>query len=593
MNGLGEGLLNSAPQKKRTIASLLTVLGIVCLVGTMIATLAVTVQTRDDVNSIRSTTDTTFDKMDRVSMRVDEMGGQVDQLSIRKYAVPYVPPRKIQWWRGTCWDFGTLSVVEHQYRLQGLANGWLKENEFLKISEQAYANTTLELCKDPKNKDLCDMPGDQVAWGSANGGEVPLLYYFRDVYKTHIVPWEVCPYIRYTDDSSCTNLEEALATGNPITFEMTQFTSLYDIPTIKQQLREKGHVMSWSVPLHSTYYYRPCFDEEVCKPGTDTCTPCPLDKNFGTPCCTVETRPCYNMEGEYFQHGQLVIEGGHAMTIVGYNDDFMVKSGSKGGFILRNSWEDGMVSFDEFGTSLRPRGSHSIAYWMKEISEMDERVICPNAHNPRNWYACSGGETDAAKIIPHCVSDRAAHTARLARQPLELKCIDADECIIGADTSYYALNTTTIGDDLGHMCFLEYNKSTEAGRTLCPSARPIDLYSMIFNVTEEEEVANNDDLCGFYFFPYELLEHAISRLTGFFVNDFEIEFDECAYLHNKDKCPDKNYKWVESSMREQQAMPKFATPYPNDIALERLWKHALDHHRRTLRHRRPSRSWSR
>jgi hypothetical protein len=71
------------------------------------------------------------------------------------------------------------------------------------------------------------------------------------------------------------------------------------------------------------------------------------------------------------------------MLLVGYNDNYVTESGDVGGFILKNNWAG---------------GSHSVDYWMQEISRWDESRICPNSINPRNWYDC--------KSIENCLSPK-------------------------------------------------------------------------------------------------------------------------------------------------------------------------------------------
>ncbi|TMW57023.1 hypothetical protein Poli38472_002948 [Pythium oligandrum] len=63
-----------------------------------------------------------------------------------KFAVEQVTPLKTQDNRGTCWDFAAVGVLENSYRAQGVHHGWLKENEYIPISEQAYGAEVLRLC---------------------------------------------------------------------------------------------------------------------------------------------------------------------------------------------------------------------------------------------------------------------------------------------------------------------------------------------------------------------------------------------------------------------------------------------------------------
>lgn len=39
----------------------------------------------------------------------------------------------------------------------------------------------------------------------------------------------------------------------------------------------------------------------------------------------------YNMDGEFYAHGTMELEGGHAMNAVGFNDGFTTQAGYKGG----------------------------------------------------------------------------------------------------------------------------------------------------------------------------------------------------------------------------------------------------------------------
>lgn len=54
--------------------------------------------------------------------------------------------------------------------------------------------------------------------------------------------------------------------------------------------------------------------------------------------------------------------------LVGYNDAFQTREGFTGGLIVKNSWSDGPT-----------QGSHSLAYWMQEVSDWEERTVCPNS----------------------------------------------------------------------------------------------------------------------------------------------------------------------------------------------------------------------
>jgi hypothetical protein len=53
------------------------------------------------------------------------------------------------------------------------------------------------------------------------------------------------------------------------------------------------------------------------------------------------------MDGDFFilpqpTFPEAQVEGGHAMTLAGYSDTFRTEFGFVGGFILKNSWWDGL-----------------------------------------------------------------------------------------------------------------------------------------------------------------------------------------------------------------------------------------------------------
>ena len=170
-----------------------------------------------------------------------------------KYAVPSVPSRKYQFTRGTCWDFGTMGPVEHQYRLQGVQNGWLRPDEFVRLSEQAYGKQIIELCQQPEYHHRCLLPGDRVAFNSTEGGEATLLFAFADVLANAIVPDSVCPYIHEGDNSSCPHLDAALK-ANPIRFQLESFSTLYDVNSIKRALLHKQYSMPITIPVRFVPY---------------------------------------------------------------------------------------------------------------------------------------------------------------------------------------------------------------------------------------------------------------------------------------------------------------------------------------------------
>jgi len=225
----------------------------------------------------------------------------------------------------------------------------------------------------------------------------------------------------------------------------------------------------------------------------------------------------WNMKGEFRKHHAMQLEAGHVMTLAGYNDQFQTEDGMLGGFILRNSWIDGVYALDEFG-SIRSRGSHSLAYLMQTIGLADDRLLCPNSADPRNWYSCGGGGngTDLSNA-QYCMGSQVQPTAAAKYQPATLMCRpNQTECTQGM--LYFLMNSTVYGDDLNLMCFLEYNPSTNSASDMCLRPRPTDAISTVFGPISTQNYQNLDDFCGYYIYPYDLARDSSAQFASFFVN---------------------------------------------------------------------------
>ena len=55
-----------------------------------------------------------------------------------------VTPTDFQMSRGDCWLFATVGILEDSYRRYGVARGWLKPEEYLHISRQAFGAAVLD-----------------------------------------------------------------------------------------------------------------------------------------------------------------------------------------------------------------------------------------------------------------------------------------------------------------------------------------------------------------------------------------------------------------------------------------------------------------
>ncbi|ETP38500.1 hypothetical protein F442_13904 [Phytophthora nicotianae P10297] len=483
-----------------------------------------------------------------------------------KFAVDYVTPRQDQAYRGTCWDFATIGFLEQSYRAYGVRKGWLKPDEYVAFSEQAYGVEILKLCTgdaDSEQQKACRVAGDEMWMNSTEGGEVPELYYLQSGLKESIFPQSVCKY--YTNpgnDTLCPGLEAAQAAGNPLKFELSSMTTKYEDMSVREHLVRKNQAMPLSTPIAMITHYYPCIgafaSNHHCQP--ETCTLCPGDMATTTCCIPLKGGRNRNMEGEFFSHRSMSIEGGHAMLLVGYNDAFLTREGFTGGLIVKNSWADGPT-----------QGSHSLAYWMQEVSDWEERSVCPNSYNPFNWYQCGnegisskqdGNETqEYNEGVEDCLSEETKTFADVNIQPLQLKCKDPELCRVDGDFTYFVRNTTDWGDRMTVMCLWEYSEKQHVAREICLPPM-LEVYIARTLAPVEEEVKENDtDRCGFYFIPYVALRQWIAQFQGFFVNSFGIQWDPQSYAANKDLHPEFDYSLLEASTKKQNHS-EFLGPFP-------------------------------
>eukprot|EP00644_Phytophthora_capsici_P009052 jgi/Phyca11/5582/fgenesh1_pm.PHYCAscaffold_6_\ len=480
-----------------------------------------------------------------------------------KFAVDYVTPLKTQDERGTCWDFATVGVLENSYRQQGIAHGWLKEDEYMAISEQAYGAEVLRLCAGPPDSPqqvACLIPGNGIWKNTTKGGDATLLMYLINGLKDNIYPDSICPY--YPDDGNdtlCAALTPEKRNTNPLSLKLKKMDTLMDEMAIKRAMVKHRQAMSLTTAMPYITHYYPCIGElageDRCNPASTSCTLCPPDHVMNP-------------------------EGGHVMTLVGYNDLFRTKQGYTGGFILKNSWFDGI--HPALGP-MHARGSHSLKYWLQEISEWEEASMCPNSYDPENWFQCGNTAEvinakrhgDSGMNIPlpikrsttigggveSCLSEETELYARVSLQPLHLRCTDADFCVESDDYTYFVRNTTQWGDRMLRMCLFEYNTVSKNSTELCLPPMLAQKIAYVLSPVPEEVRENDPDVCGFYFYPYEVQQQYKAQFGNFYVNNFEIEWHAQSYAANKAFYPGLDYSEVEKSTRKQNQY-EFVGPFP-------------------------------
>jgi len=499
-----------------------------------------------------------------------------------KFAIEHVTPVQFQWQRGTCWDFTIIALLEHSYRLNGIRKGWLQPDTYVKFSQQALGAQLMRFCRNGHSK-FCMSPGDDLWKGNTTeGAEVELLYYVEEL-GNMALPHSVCPYTKEGgNDGVCDGMDEARKV-NPVQFKVKHMKTFYDRIKIKEHLSKHGLAMGISATLVGSHFYLPCMKEFTSKPGMyqrackgdGSCVQCPADHAYHSlECCAKIERPGYNMEGEFFSRDPS-IDGGHAMTIVGYNDIFRTTTGDVGGWIVKNSWWDGKSS--DTTTWQHARGSHSMAYFMLESSDTDERAVCPNSYNPRNWYPCAGqnGVTSDGKkkgpapshysfehMVSICTNDVTKLVAQNQRRVLQLTCQNPDYCDTDG-SQLYLINSTYLAGGLDRMCFLQqsFDKSL---KDFCLPPLLVDDVAMFITPADHEVKENDRDLCGFYFFPYKLLESTTSMIgaSTYDIQGFDIDWSPSSYDRGHLNAPGLDYSELRRSTRKQRER-RFSGDLPN------------------------------
>lgn len=467
--------------------------------------------------------------------------------------------------RGDCYLFSMTGILEDSYRRYGAARGWIDPGTFVRFSRQAMGVNLAHTCAADPNS-YCPaniVDGGAVAWGATvegeDGADEHLLYYLRKLGAEHgALPDAVCAYDADADahELECDGLAAA-APRNPLRFTTKSFESFYDIYDVKRALHERRRPLTLGLSMAENRFRVPCTAAAGCTPSAETCVACPTHADYGgeipryggEKCCTLITRPMVSMKGEWRvltpTEGPMVLEGGHAINIVGYTDGYRDDRGNVGGFIVRNTWADGIGK----GHGSDCRGSHTAAFFYGGMGDTDEAIACPNLHSPRSWFP--------AADLRFARSPLATVEAAVAGKALRLKCLDSGAYLpAGACDpagAYYLKNSTEYGaDGLVVHCFLR--DADDGGPTeLCLPPLLFDDASTVF--TPEDVKENDRRLCGYNFMSYVTYDALMSRFGGTTVSDFDIEWEPSAYAKNK--AGKYDYSLVEKSTETLAKLPRF------------------------------------
>jgi len=453
----------------------------------------------------------------------------------------YRNPATNQAQRGTCWAWSTLYILETQYRQQGISQGFLNPDEYVKFSVQAFVSKLWNYCIEHQNSKVCQYGGFLQNTSDDNQVEA-LPYFLREIpdLNVSIVPDAVCPYINTPSpdtDFKCDDLPTALK-SNPIRFTFKGMTTVFDVRAAKQLLLTKQRPLGIGTPLGTVNYVVSCSD-----PTYESLPQC-VNKSFLCP-NTQDSSYCAVLafEGRLSDGTFISIDtptrqssyGGHAMNVVGYNDNWRYDNriasshsveSSKGCLILHNSWM---------------ANGHSIEYLMGRRTLENELTSCPNMRAPQNWIPATAEcaienytdvrkcSTDIKRIRGHGLTNGADVLNCTNTNPLYCKLNHSyvlkrkedseDVDVYELENGLHSIGVITWGDgEEPHEERLETLPFWALDRSMKPY---VDL------------VENNDQECGFYALPYSAIDNVRKRqwdlFDNFKVSDFDIEFEASSY----------------------------------------------------------------
>ena len=508
---------------------------IICLC-IAIPILVISIKTGDELKKDRKET-----VVDRIIQRLISDTQKVAMPT--RYVVPerYLLPPSNQGGRGVCWAFATIFLLESQYRANGIEKGFLNSSEYVTFSKQAYAKYLLDKCRD-SNVAPCQHGGFGLDPPQTDDHKIDsIIYfwkYFQELNKT-ILPEEVCPYQgKSSGQDICEGMDEALS-SNPIEWGIKSVEAATSIETAKRLLLEKQRPIGLGTPIPDYMFYAPCDSssysiEDVCI-NESLMTKCPA--GFESEYCAAVKVDSRIRDGTFVyidDFSRVVYAGGHAVNIVGYNDDWVHKArvvseksmtALRGGFIIHNSW--------------RAPG-HSVEYLMGRMSEENEAVICPNHLSPMNWIPATeecirGNQTDYTKCGTEFQRVRGKSLTNMTDL---LKCINKDYC---DPDRHYVLG------QLGQGVYAQPLFNGMDRVQLISWTTPDDIkveyvdyfpfWALKFMLEPENLIENDPIQCGYWMYPYDTTtlvnRKTWSLIDTFHVVDIEFNFTDSSYLKNK------------------------------------------------------------
>ncbi|EAL50093.1 papain family cysteine protease domain containing protein [Entamoeba histolytica HM-1:IMSS-B] len=528
--------------------------------------------------------------------------------------------------RGSCWIFSTIGYLESSYRAYGLRHNLLNSTEYVQFSEQAYGKLIFEYCQKHKEIPICNYGGMGI--NQTSDGSVEFIYYLGDYAKNIILPTSVCNYYpeRGEGEFHCNDeeLPKIMAT-NPLNFTIKSIKTMYSVDEIKQTMYEHKSPISYGLATVQKAYYFECneqnpqYKEKVC---TECEFPCYAaasgeyirdDSNAKT-CCSRVGMAAYSNDGIFDLHGEVMGSGGHAMIIVGWNDEFRVDrentkyieiqennnnrdefgnkeyNSVKGGFIIKNSWGN---------------AGHSMAYWMQNISEANEAIICPLTQSVKNWGPVDIECLKEKKTYKECGFGRIRHvgiekktllggtklqcriTSNETSDVLKMSLLGFEPCshrdaneyiysLVGIQSDNKEDETTSLNlkndipklSDTQRIFYIakiklnEDNNTIDSVEEIKTNMTTLNMLEKVFKPMADEDVQNSIH-CGYYFQPYSTIRFLVSDYKAWGYESYafsymDIEWDKKSYLKGNEDNID--YQWIKNSTVNYE-YPQFDGPF--------------------------------
>lgn len=482
----------------------------------------------------------------------------------KDYRTPYIPPPSsfvvnnsylLPVWnqhnRGTCWAFSTINLLESHYKHQGIMKGYLKDDEYVAFSQEGMMKWMVDKCMAKDAKPLCR--SSLRRQNRTNGGSVEEFINFYLQYpdfKKSIVPDTSCPYQELIENQMiCPNFYDRVK-ETPIEFKMSGGELAIGIDKVKDLIYKYKYPLAFSIGMPVSRYWYEC-DKNHIIANTSMCK----DKVY--PCKHDKTKYCSFLDyqiskpdsAEMITHspGNIYYGVGHAMVVVGYNDNFVEplplnitrNKPSKGTFILRNSW----------GSK-----GHSIEYLSGKISHAQELQICPNPDDVGIW----------TPVTQKCLKEQNGKGEKCSRDitrvlggksytgGTKLKCVNAThKCVVGRN--YYLLRNGKFNTPV--IDFLETGTpvatviDAETFEVLKIETLPIEHLYYAFKVVNPPQ--NAPERCGYLGYTYDTVNEIVNgQSTGtpeWRTTQYMIEFTDSSYARSHTK--GKNYTQVLSSTK--------------------------------------------